>query len=162
MARGLERAGAELLVMPCNTAHTYAADIRAAVSIPFIDLIEAVADAAVEQRPSAVGLIAADGCLAAGLYQDAFAARGTTLILPDAATQAEFMAVLYRVKQGDLGPAVRTRMRQLAETLIAAGAQVVIAGCTEATLVLGAQDIAVPMTDSLEVLARRTVEAAFA
>jgi aspartate racemase len=160
MARGLERAGAQLLVMPCNTAHAYAGDIRAAVSIPFIDLIEAVADAAVVDRPAAVGLMAADGCLEAGLYQDAFARRGTRVILPDAETQAEFMPTLYRVKCGDLGPVVRAKTRLVAEGLIADGAEVIVAGCTEVPLVLGYEDISVALADSIEILARRTVEAA--
>jgi aspartate racemase len=160
MARGLERSGAQLLVMPCNTAHLHAAQIAGAVSIPLIDQIEAVSEAAVVDRPASVGLMATDGCLEAGLYQEAFARRGAEVVLPDAETQEELMTMIFRIKGGDTGPVVRAKIRQIAEGLIADGAEVVVAGCTEVPLVLSYEDLSVPLADSLEVLARRTVEAA--
>ena len=58
MARGLERAGSEILVMPCNTAHAFAAEVRAATDLPFIDLIEATCDEAMAARPRRVGVLA--------------------------------------------------------------------------------------------------------
>ena len=159
MARGLETAGAQMLVMPCNAAHAYASDIAAAVSIPFLNLIDAVADEA-SAGGEAVGLLAADACLQAGLYQDAFARRGAELILPSEAEEARFMTLLYQIKAGDTGAAVRRAMADLAENLIARGARGVIAGCTEVPLVLSPADLPVPLADSIEILAARTVEAA--
>ena len=160
MARNLQTAGAELLVMPCNAAHAYARDIAAAVTIPFLNLIDAVADAARAEAPTAVGLLAADGCLEAGLYQQAFARRGVEVILTNAVQQAEFMALLYRIKAGDLGASTRRTMGELAEDLVARGAEVIVAGCTEVPLALAPADLAVPLADSIEILARRTVETA--
>ena len=159
MARGLQSAGAQMLVMPCNAAHAYASDIAAAVSIPFLNLIDAVADEAAAGG-GAVGLLAADACLEAGLYQDAFADRGAALILPTAAEETQFMTLLYRIKSGDVGAGVRNAMAELAENLIARGAQGVIAGCTEVPLVLSPADLPVPLADSIEILAVRTVKAA--
>jgi aspartate racemase len=163
MARGLETAGAQLLAMPCNAAHAYASDIAGAVSIPFVNLIEAVANEAVAQaQGGAVGLIAADACLEAGLYQEAFARRGAELLIPSAKGEAAFMALLYRIKSGDLGAEVQSAMADLAQDLIARGAAVVVAGCTEVPLVLKPGAISVPLADSIEILAARTVEAALA
>jgi len=160
MARGLERAGAELLVMPCNTAHAFADEVRAATPLPFIDLIETACDETLAGSPASVGVLAADGCLEAGLYQRAFARREVQVRLcaPDA--QARFMDLLYRIKSGDLGEDVRGRMRGLAEELLAAGPQVIVAGCTEVPLVLGPADLATPLIDSLDALARATIAAA--
>ena len=160
MARGLERAGAELLVMPCNTAHAFAADVRGASSLPFIDLIETACDEAMAGRPSRVGVLAADGCLEAWLYQDALARRGVQAITcrPDA--QTRFMALLYRIKAGDIGEEVRAGARTLAEGLIEAGAEIIVAGCTEVPLALGAGDLAIPLVDSVDALARATITAA--
>ena len=163
MARGLERAGAELLVMPCNTAHAFAAEVRAATALPFIDLIEATCEAAlaaVSPPPARIGVLAADGARRAGLYQRALAARGAEAMLCDEAGHAAFMDLLYRIKAGDLGPDVRAAMRGLADALIAAGAQVLIAGCTEVPLVLSPSDIPVPLVDSIDVLADATIAAA--
>ena len=160
MAQGLERAGAELLVMPCNTAHAFAGAIRGASDLPFIDLIETACDEAVAGGPASVGVLAADGCLEAWLYQDALARRGVKAITCPPQAQARFMALLYRIKGGDLGEEVRAGMASLAQGLIDAGARVIIAGCTEVPLVLGPDDLAAPLIDSVDALARATIAAA--
>jgi aspartate racemase len=160
MARGLERAGAEMLVMPCNTAHAFAGAIVAASDLPFVDLIEAASDEAVAHKASRVGVLAADGCLQAGLYQHAFARRHVAPVLLEPRDQARFMALLYAIKAGGRGADVRSGMKALAEELVAAGAQALVAGCTEVPLVLGAEDVSVPLTDSLDALARATIAAA--
>jgi aspartate racemase len=160
MARGLESAGAELLVMPCNTAHEFAGAITAASALPFIDLIETASAAAMAHAPRTVGLLAADGCLAAGLYQRTLARRGVACLTCTPEAQATFMALLYRIKAGDRGAAVRGAMRDLALALVSRGAEVVLAGCTETPLVLAAEDIETPLVDSVDALARRTVAVA--
>jgi aspartate racemase len=160
MARGLERAGAEMLVMPCNTAHAFAGAIRAASDLPFVDLIEAASDEAMAHRASRVGVLAADGCLQAGLYQHALQHRHVTPVFLEPRAQAEFMSLLHAIKAGDRGPGVRAGMKDLAGALVAAGAQALVAGCTEVPLVLGPHDVAVPLTDSIDALARATIAAA--
>jgi aspartate racemase len=161
-ARGLEVAGADLIVMPCNTAHAYEAEIRAAITVPFISMIaETVADTlALAPRPKRVGLLAADGCLAAGLYQSALKAEGAAPVTLDAEAQARFMDVVYQIKSGEIGEAQRAAMFSLAETLSAAGAQAVIAGCTEVPIVLSQDDVFMPLVSSTDVLVARTILAA--
>jgi aspartate racemase len=157
MARGLQRAGAEVLVMPCNAAHAFRQAITDATPLPFIDLIETACDATAALAPPFVGLLAADGCLAAGLYQSAFAQRGIATRTLTPTRQAAFMDLLYRIKAGDAGEDVRRAMIALAQTLIDEGADVLVAGCTEVPLVLAEGDLERPLVDSLEALARRTV-----
>lgn len=162
MARGLERAGAELLVMPCNTAHAFQAEIEAATPLPFLSMIEAVV-AAVEREHAAarrIGLLAADGCLDAGLYQEALARGGRQTLVPAAEAQRGLMDLIFRIKRGETGSEVRAAMAERAQELIDAGAQALIAGCTEVPLVLRPGDIPVPLINSTEVLARATIEQA--
>ena len=63
MARGLENSGADFLVMVCNTAHAYSSEIQAAVSIPFISIVDVSVDALAQQPRRSVGVMAAAGCL---------------------------------------------------------------------------------------------------
>jgi aspartate racemase len=160
MARGLERAGAQLLVMPCNTAHAFAEEVRAAASVPFLDLVEITCDAALAGGPDKVGVLAADGCIEASLYQGTLGRRGVQTLLCSPPDQSRFMGLLWRIKAGDLGPAVRAEMRELTNALVAAGAQVVVAGCTEVPLVIGSRGAGPPLIDSIETLARATIAAA--
>ena len=159
MARGLERSGADFVVMACNTAHAYEAQIRAALTVPFVSLIAETAAALKAAHPAVkrVGLLATTGCLEARLYQDAFAKVGVEAMAPNAADEARLMALLYRVKMGELSDAARAEMRAFADLLIADGAEVVVAACTEVPLVLTHGDIAAPLLDTTEVLVNRTL-----
>ena len=153
MAVRLREAGAEVLAMPCNTAHLHAGEIRAAAALPFIDLIDVAIAAAGEARE--VGVLGTR--LALDLYRDRLAAAGRQAVLPTEEAQAAFMDILYRIKSGETGPAVRALMAACAAGLERQGAEAVIAGCTEVPLVLSAGDLAVPLIDGSAELARACV-----
>ncbi|MGE4592095.1 aspartate/glutamate racemase family protein [Alcaligenes sp.] len=159
MARGLERSGADFLVMACNTAHAFERDVRAAVRVPFISIVAEACDACIRQWPVAcrVGVLAAQGCIDTGLYQNALGRRGITSICLSADEQNGFNALLYDIKLGRPVSETRPRMAALAQKLVASGADVVIAACTEVPLVLSQDDLAVPLLDATQNLATRCV-----
>ncbi len=159
VAAGLERAGADFIVMACNTAHAFEPAIRAAIRVPFVSMVEEAGDECLRRHPGVrrAGLLAAPGCVEAGLYQEALGRRGLQVLLLDAAAQREFTDLLYRIKLGDTGAAVREAMRRLANGLAQAGADLIVAGCTEVPLVLDADDAPVPLVDATLNLARRCV-----
>lgn len=161
MARGLAAAGADLLVMPCNAAHAFADAVMSATPLPFLHLIEEAVGAAISQHPMAtrIGVLAVSGAVEAQLYERALAARGRTPVVPDPQSRAVFMDAVCWIKAGDL-VAGRAGVLATATRLIAEGAQLVIAGCTEVPLVLTPDDLSVPLIDTVDVLARRTVEVA--
>ncbi|WP_312148226.1 aspartate/glutamate racemase family protein [Brevundimonas sp.] len=156
MAVRLGAAGAEVLAMPCNTAHAHAGAIRAA-GLPFIDMVAETAKAAAACGARRIGVLATPGGEA--LYARALAAEGAEIVRLSEADRARFMAVVFGVKAGDTGPAQRAAMRDLAAALVAAGAEGIIGGCTEVPLLLDAADVAAPLTDSAEVLAQACVVA---
>lgn len=160
MAAGLEAAGAEGLVMVCNSAHAFAPEVRAALThAPLISLIEETVGAVRRDHPGVrrVGLLAATACLEARLYQDAFEASGIEVVAPTGELRARFMALLYRIKAGDVGPDARAEMRAIAELLAADGAELIVSGCTEVPLVLGPADLDRPLVDSTDVLVAATL-----
>ena len=155
MALRLKAAGAEVLAMPCNTAHAHAGAIQAA-GLPFIDMVAETARVA-GKGARRVGVLATPGGEA--LYAAALEAGGVEMVRLSEADRARFMTVVFGVKAGDVGSEQRAAMRDLAATLVAAGAEGVIGGCTEVPLLLDAAEVAVPLTDSAEVLARVCVGA---
>lgn len=162
MALGLEAAGAELLVMPCNTAHVFMDDVLPKLHVPFLHIVdETVRDiSATSPGAKKVGVMATTVCVESNIYQRSLAAGGCQAVLPDGKEQQELMELIFRIKRGDKGDDIRSRMRDIASGLVAGGAEVVVAGCTEIPLVLSAGDIDVPFISSTEVLARRTVAVA--
>lgn len=158
-ARGLEQAGADFLVIACNTAHAFQGDIEAAVSIPLLSMIDATADAVTSAR---VGVLAADGCRNAGLYQRAFAQRHVDALFLDEVAQAAFMDLVYAIKAGDVGASSQARMAAFAHDLRERGAQAIVAACTEVPLVLTEETARAPLIKSTDALVARAVAFAFA
>lgn len=159
MAKGLVAAGADVLVIACNTAHAWQAEIAAAAGIPVLSMIDAACDALASASPGArrIGLLAGQGCLDVGVYQSAFTERGWTAVLPGADAQAAFMDALYRVKGGAMGAAERAAFAACASDVASAGAEAIVAGCTEVPLLLGPADAPVPLFDATWALAEKAV-----
>ena len=160
MARRLEAAGADFLVMPCNTAFAFSAAIERAVDIPLLSIVALTAAEALRQGEGGVGILATRGCLQAGLYQVEFERAANPLVLPTETELDEFMDLVDRIKVGDCGADVGKRMQALANALVRRGAAAIIVGCTEIPLVLDATMVAVPLVSSTEVLAAETVRLA--
>jgi len=141
-ARRLAAAGAEVLAMPCNSAHAYEAEIRQAVDLPFISIVDEAVREALVHLPAdpdrrAVGVLATSATHATRLYPTALAAHGVNVVPTSAEDEADFMRLLYRIKGGEEHASeVRAGMARLAAALVRRGAGVIIAGCTEVPLVL--------------------------
>jgi len=157
-AKRLQEAGAEVIVMACNTAHEHEAEIRAAISVPFINMIDETVRVVADLRPAKAGVLAGDACLRAELYQKALRKAGIEPVLLGAESQKTIMELIYRIKAGDVGETVRRSMATLARKLEAQGAEVVIAGCTEVPIVMTADDIDGELISSTDVLVERTIE----
>ncbi|MDH3748418.1 MAG: amino acid racemase [Gammaproteobacteria bacterium] len=156
MAAGLEAAGADFVVMPCNTAHAFEADIVGAISIPFISIV----DASIESLPvgvTAVGLLETPACSQLNLYGAALSERGLRQVSLEGDEREELMRLVYAIKGGDRVGPVRSAMKNLAVALASRGAEAIISGCTEVPLVLADKDIDVSLISSTEALARETI-----
>lgn len=160
-ARNLEAAGADFIVMPCNTAHYWIEEIRKSVTIPIVDMIKETAEEIAKSYPSlrTVGILAATGTVQSGLYQRHLDSVGIRSVTPSTEDQMALMQVIYSVKAGDLLRS-STAAVQVGKRTVDAGAEGIIAGCTEIPLVLRPEDLCVPLIDATQVLAARTVEIA--
>ncbi len=161
-ARNLEAAGADFLVIPCNTAHAFYDAITRAVRIPVLDIMAEVAAAAQSEIPNlrSVGVVATRATMVSGLYHRAFERIGVTVHGPDARGQEVVNRAIYGVKAGRMGPEVTAQLVEVARALVSAGAQALVLGCTELPFVLRAGDVPVPLLDSNLILAKAAVRTA--
>jgi aspartate racemase len=155
MAGALAGAGADVLAIACNTAHAHADLIQRACGLPLIDMIETGASAARDSGARRVGVLGTKGALR--LYREYLAAQAMGLIVLAPERQEAFMETLYRIKSGDVGHGARAEMIGYAADLIGMGAEAIIAGCTEAPLVLAPGDVRALFIDPGELLAKRCV-----
>jgi aspartate racemase len=163
MATGLERLGASFLVMPCNTAHAFAEDIRAAIAIPLVDWPGVVADAVLAAGVKRVGILATSGTIFADIYRIPLEERGLESVVPTASGQAELMRAIYGVEGiKHVGPDSRVARHALmagAADVVRQGAAAVVLACTEFSLVraLGELEVGVPVFDASDIVARHVV-----
>lgn len=155
MAANLRSIGAEVLAMPCNTAHAHADLIQRVSGLPLVDMIDLGADAAAGEGAMRAGVLGTRGALK--LYREYLAAHALGMVALPPERQEAFMVTLYRIKAGELGDDVRREMQNHAEALRELGAEVLIAGCTEVPLVLDDEDISLRLIDPGDLLARRCV-----
>ncbi len=160
MAKRLEDAGADFLVMVCNTAHIFLDGVHASTGIPFINIIDESVSEIDRICPDArkVGVMATDGCLMTGIYQDAITASGREALEPEGADLEQLMNLIKAIKAGSQGDDISDSMLASANSLVDRGADAIIAGCTEIPIVFKGDDCAVPVVASTYVLAQRTLE----
>lgn len=156
MAAGLEAAGADFIVMPCNTAHAFEQRIQSAIGIPFISIITATLEA-IPDETSTVGILETPAGKNTGLYRLALQESARPSVELDAAGCEELMRLAYAVKGGDRSAVTRRSIKSLAQGLVASGAQAIIVGCTEIPLILAEDDAGVALISSTDALARKTI-----
>jgi aspartate racemase len=161
-ARNLEQAGAQLILIPCNSAHYYHKEIADSLGIPVLHIMEETA-AYCRRQHSAIGLfglLAAGSTVALGLYDKAFARVSLKILAPSSVGQQKVNNAIYRIKAGDSGATVKADLLDVVENLSGMGARAVILGCTEIPLVLKDGDHALPFVDATRVLAESGVATA--
>ena len=159
-ARDLVTLGARALVLPCNTAEPFLAQVQAAAGVPVLGIVRATVEAAARRVPGLrrVGVLATDGTLATRTYHDELSRLGLQAVVPSEEDQALVTAVIYdQVKAGRAGDAAG--LAGVADRLVAAGAECVLLACTELSvlhdeLLLLTTHVVV---DSVDSLARATV-----
>lgn len=158
-ARNLQKAGADFLVVACNSAHPYYEQIVASVWIPVLHIADETVAEAVRRYPGlkAVGVLGASGAIRLRVYQERFEGRGIRALVPSDDDQEIVQRTIFGVKAGEKGPEARARILDVAEKLAAAGAQLVLAACTELPLVLRDGDLSVPVLDPTQLLAEAAV-----
>ncbi len=130
-AKRLAAMGADVLIMPCNTAHGFYDAVRSATDVPVLHMIALTRDALISRGVRTAGLLATDGTVETGVYQKAFDGSGVALLTPPPGDQAAVMDVIYNgVKAGDLAHDT-SAFRRACEGLLARGAETLILGCTE-------------------------------
>lgn len=160
-ARLLERWGAQILAIPCNSAHAFLAAVREAVSIEVLDMIGLVGRELAARFPEGtpVGLLATTGSIQARLYHTRL--PDFQILTPDPQVQEELvMGAIYQVKVEDRVDEPRHKLWQAAATLNPAP-RALIAGCTEVELALAGAAAPVPVFLPMDLLAEEIVERAW-
>ena len=163
-ARSLEAAGADFLVLCTNTMHKVAPDIEAAVRIPLLHIADPTAVELKRAGHSTVGLLGTRFTMEQAFYRDRLSERhGLRVIVPGPQDRETIHRIIYQeLCLGVVTATSRSEYRRVIESLASQGAQAIILGCTEISLLVNQQDSAVPLFDTTAIHARAAAEKALA
>ncbi|MCB2130456.1 MAG: aspartate/glutamate racemase family protein [Rhodobacteraceae bacterium] len=154
MARRLEASGASALAMPCNTAHHYAPQIAAAVSIPLLNMVD-LSIAVVTQRVGSgakVGFLASPAVRKAGVFDAALVGAGLGAIWPG--DMGAMLATIRSIKANGASAEALDTLTAAADEMARGGADVILVACSEFSLLSQSLVARVPVIDTVDVLTR--------
>ncbi len=158
-ARSLERAGADCVLLCTNTMHKVADEIQAQLTIPFLHIADAAAQAIQAAGLTRVGLLGTRFTMEEPFYTARLAQHGLEALIPAEAARAVVHRVIYEeLVQGVIRPDSQVQYLAIIAQLVAAGAQGIILGCTEIGLLVTPASCPTPLFDTT----RLHVEAAVA
>jgi aspartate racemase len=145
-ARGLEAAGADVLIMCTTTFHRVAEQVAAAVSIPLLHLADVVAEAAKARGLTTVGLLGTAFTMSRGFFADRIASHGLQVVVPAERHHATLNQIVYdELVHGRVLDTSRAAVVSVIEELWDGGAQGVVLGCTELELLVKQADAEIPL-----------------
>ncbi|NIK41322.1 aspartate racemase [Xanthomonas arboricola] len=148
-ARALHAGGADFLVLCTNTMHCVADAITSATPLPLLHIADATAEALIAAGVTRVGLLGTRFTMEQPFYRERLAARGLQVLVPPADARAQLHRVIYdELCQGVIRPESRGYFRQVMADLGQDGAQAIILGCTEISLLVDSSDAQLPLFDT--------------
>jgi len=153
----LELMGADVIVIPCNTAHYFYKEVSGFVDAPIINMIEETAKAVKASGYKRAGLLATEGTYSSGIYKKVLADMDLELVEPEESDKRHITELIYTVKEGAFDIDI-TGVLQTIEKMKQRGAEVLILGCTELPIAFEKYNIKALVVDPTEILARRAVE----
>ena len=152
----LKSMGATVVATPCITAHYFHEALQNGIGLPLIHAIRATAEVLRSAGVSRVGLMATDGTVQSGIFQKQIEEYGMELVLPSEEGQKGVMTLIYDQVKAGLEPDLQL-FNGIRDDLRRNGAQAVVLGCTELSLLKKGYDLGSGVLDALEVLAKESV-----
>ena len=159
-AKRLEAAGAELLLLPCNTAHYYYDRVAASVGVPLLHMPRLTAQTLRDAGVRRAAVLATDGTVRSGVYADALAGAGVEAVYPSGEHQAAIMRLIYDGVKGRRLPLADLPVGEALAELRGRGAETFVLACTELPIAFRELGLLSGCLDPTRVLAFSAVRAA--
>lgn len=148
-ARKLESIGAEGILLATNTMHKNAEDIAAAISVPFLHILDAAAQAIQARQLRKIGVLGTAFTMQDNFYRQGLAERGIDMLVPETTVQTEIHRIIFEeLCLGKILPKSRAFYLDAVQALAAQGAEGIILGCTEIGLLIRQEDHHLPFFDT--------------
>ena len=168
----LEADDANMIAIPCNTAHAFVERIQPYLSIPIVNMLYETCQFIKLNHPnkSPIGLLATSGTIKSRVYHDVAEKVGLNILIPDEENQKLVMSSIYGkqgVKAGFTDGQCKTELIAALTHLVEKGAQIIILGCTELPLLISqtenycVENKTIAVLDPTEILAKKCVQLSY-
>jgi aspartate racemase len=162
-ARALEQAGADFGIIATNTMHVVFDEVQNAVKMPFLNLIDATAEAITAKGLSKVGLLGTRFTMEKPFYKERLAAYQVSALVPDESERGEVHRIITEeLVRGCLKEKSREQMLAIVSGLEKRGAEGIVLGCTEIPLLISQEHLSLPLFDTTSIHAQKALDYALA
>lgn len=154
----LQSMGADVLVMPCNTAHYFYDKITPFFDIPLLNMLKLTAKELQKRRIKKIGLLATDGTIESGVYHSVLADAGIEVFIPSPSRQTSVMDIIYNGIKAAKRDIDLAEFYGTVDGLFAQGAEILVLGCTELPIAFTCYHIDRPAIDPTTVLAAAAIQ----
>lgn len=157
IGQALQQQGVDVIAIPCMTAHYFRDELKENIGVRVIHGIRETVQCLKNAGVTTLGIMATDGTVSSGIFQKEAEALGVNTVVPDKEFQAQVMKMIYQdIKAGKM-PSLEEFMEVKKHLILDKGAQAVVLGCTELSLIKNAYDLGEGVIDTLEVLAQASL-----
>jgi aspartate racemase len=156
-AKILEKAGADFGILPCNTLHKYINEIRNAVKIPFLSILEETATFLKNRKVTKVGILATQTTVDSKIYDKHLTSKGTELLYPTKSDQEIINNIILEILQIGEKNSQKRKLENVCKRLAKNGAEIILLACTDLQLIASDTKIPLPIIDSTEILINSSV-----
>ncbi|QQG40025.1 MAG: amino acid racemase [Candidatus Aenigmatarchaeota archaeon] len=153
----LQRGGADFIIIPCNTLHTFIMKLRQHLAIPVLDMTEETAKRVSRAGLKKVGLLASESAYASKMYDSALKEQGVFCMTPTKEDIKALTAVILNVMGGNESAKDKKTLLKIVGSMVEKGAEAVIVGCTELSVILRQDDTETKLFDALQIIAEDAV-----
>ncbi|MGX4257050.1 aspartate/glutamate racemase family protein [Bacillus sp. YH3-2-B2] len=158
VARSLEKAGADFIVICTNTMHKVLGYIQEMITIPILHIADATAEQIIRQDIRSVGLLGTKYTMEQDFYKSCIASHDINVIVPDDDERELINNIIYQeLCLGEIKQSSKNIYKKIMNNLVDRGAEGIILGCTEIGLLVKAEDSKVPLFDTTLIHAQKAV-----
>ncbi len=154
----LELAGCNLIIVACNTVHSYFHEMQSAVKVPILNIIEETKKRVIEFGYKKVGLFASESTSKLKLYQKRFTDSNIEVIAPNKDQQKILNRVIENVMGGNQKTEDIIVLKDVARDYIEQGAEAIVMGCTEIPLAINQTHTDIKLFDTIEIIVQCAVD----
>ncbi len=157
VAKRLHKEEVDYIVVPCITAHYFYQDLQQRVETPIINMVQETVDYLYQRKIKKVGIMATEGTIQSRIVQEIVEKAGMELVVPSEEKEKELMDLIYKEVKANK-PIDMYKFESITKYLQEKGAEVIILGCTELSVVKREITVGPGFIDALEVLALRSIK----